>query len=122
MLSNLVWASSIIASFFPCFTDWILENFRVVTVKRERTTPSPPKVARTGRPAPLANAGIKAPLAINAEVIKLVSTMPMIVVNRGFFASLLRVSISSRKNASVLDNLFNLYDCGSCGAVGFKSG
>ena len=67
----------------------------MATVKRERTTPSPPKAAPTGRSVPLANAEIEAPPAITAEVIKPVSTMPMIVFNRFFFfAYRLRVSIS----------------------------
>ena len=61
MLSNLLWASRIMASCFPCFTILPLENFRVANVKRKRTTPSPPKAALTGRPAPLANTGIENP-------------------------------------------------------------
>ena len=84
--SNLLWESSIMASYFPCFTIWRLENLRVTTVKRERTTPSLPKQVPMGRPTPLANAGIEAPPAITAEVIKPVSTIPMIVFNRFFFS------------------------------------
>ena len=91
----------------------------------ERTTPSPPKVVLTGRSAPVENAGIEAPPAITAEVIKPVSTIPIIVFNRFFFffffASRLRASISSRKNASISYNFFNQYVCSSCGAEGFKS-
>ena len=85
MLSNLLWASSIMTSCFPCFTVWLLENFLVATVKRESTTPSPPKAAPMGRPAPLANRGIEALPTITVEVIKPVSTIPMIVFNRFFF-------------------------------------
>ena len=95
----------------------------MVTVKRERTTPSPPKEAATGRPVPLPNAGIEAPPAITAEAIKPVSTISMIVFNCFFFfASRLRASISSRKIASISVNFLNRYVCGSCGAEGFKSG
>ena len=112
---GLLWANSIMALYFPCFTVWLLENFRVATVKRERTIPNLHKAAPTGRPAPLANAEIEAPPAITAEVIKPVSTIPMIAFNRFFFfASHLRTSISV--------NFFNQYVCGSCGAEGFKSG
>ena len=86
------------ASCFPCFTIWLLENFCVATVKRERTTPSPPKAAPTGRPALLANAGIEAPPAITAEAIKPVSTISMIVFNCFFFfASRLRASFHQEK-------------------------
>ena len=105
MLPNLLWASTIMALCFPCFAVWPLENFRVATVKREKTTPNPPKAAPTGRPAPLANAGIEDPPAITAEVVKPISMISMIVFHRfSFFASRLRSSISSRKNASISVN------------------
>ena len=122
MLFDLLWASSIMASCFPCFTVWLLENFRLATVKRKRTTPSTPKEAPTGRPTPLANAGMEASPAITSEVIKPVSTISMIVFNRlFFFAYRLRASILSRKNASISVNFFNRYVCGSCDAEGCKS-
>ena len=60
----------------------------MATVKRERTTPSPPKAAPMGRPEPLANSGIETPPVITAEVINPVSTIPMIIFNRFFFSSL----------------------------------
>ena len=95
----------------------------MATVKRERSTPSPPKAAPTGRLALLTNGGIEAPPAITAEVIKPMFLMPMIVFNRFFFVAYrLRASISLRKNASISVNFFNRYACGSCGALGFKSG
>ena len=115
MLSNLFWASSIMASCFPYFTVWLLENFRVATVRKERTTPNPPKAVPTGRPALVANAEIEAPPAITAEVIKPVSTIPMIVFNHFFF-------FASRLPASMSVNFFNQYASDSCGAEGFKSG
>ena len=61
MLSNLLWASSMMASCFFCFTVNSLEDFRVATFKRKRTTPKPPKAAPTCSPTPLANAGIESP-------------------------------------------------------------
>ena len=80
----------------------------MVIVKRGRTTSSPPQASPTGRAALLANAGIEAPPAITAEVVKPVSTMSMIVFNHFlFFAFRLWASISSRKNASVSGNFFN---------------
>ena len=86
----------------------------MATVKRERTTLSLSKVA---------NAGMEAPPAITSKVIKPVSMIPMIVFNHFvFFASRLRASISSSKNAPISVNFSNRYVCGSRGAEGFKSG
>ena len=85
MLSKLFWASSMMASCLPCFTIWSPENFRVATVKRERTTPSLPKAAPTGRQALLANDGIETIPAITAKEIKSVSTIPMTVFNWELF-------------------------------------
>ena len=92
-------------------------------LKEKELPQAPHKTAPMGRPAPLANAGIEAPPEITAEVIKPVSTIVMIVFNRFFFSvSLLRASISSRKNAPISVNFFIQYVCGFCGAEGFKSG
>ena len=55
-------------------------------VKRERTTSGPPQASPTGRTGLLANAGIETPPAITAEVVKPVSTMPMIVFIVSFFS------------------------------------
>ena len=77
----------------------------------------------TGRPTPLANAAIEIPPVITVDVIKPVSTIPVIVLNRFIFLAVRpRISILSRKNTSISVNFFNQYVCGSCGAVGFKSG
>ena len=82
-----------------------MKNFCVATVKKERTTPNPPKTAPLGRPTLMANAGIEALPVIVADVIKPASTMRVAVFNRFFFlASDLRASISSRKNASISVN------------------
>ena len=77
----------------------------------------------TGNPTPLANAVIEIPPVITVDVIRPVSTIPVIVLNRFIFLAVFsRTSISFRKYASISDNLFNRYDCGFCCAVGFKPG
>ena len=123
VLFNLLWASSIMVSCFPCFIVRLLKNFHVRTVKKERATPNPPKEVPTGRPTLLANAGIETPSGIAADVIKSVSTMRVTLFNRFFFLACgLRASILSRKKCLDLRYFFNRYACASCGAVGFKSG
>ena len=123
MLSNLLWARSLIALCFSCFTVKILKDFRVMAVARERSRLVPLKAIPTGNPTPLANAAIEIPPVITVDVIRSVSTIPVIVLNRFIFLAICsQTSISSRKNASISDNLLNRYDCGSCAAVGFKSG
>ena len=56
-----------------------------MTVARERSRLVPPKAAPTGRPTPLANAAIEIPPVITVDVIRPVSTMPVIILNRFFF-------------------------------------
>ena len=114
MLSNLVWSSSSIESCFSRFRVKVLKDFRVLTVERERSRLVQLKAMPTGRPTPLANAAIEIPPVITVDVIRPVSTIPVIVLNRFIFLAICsRTSISSRKNASISDNLFNRYDCGS---------
>ena len=102
----------------------ILKDFCEMAVAREISRLVPLKAIPTGNPTPLPNAAIEIPPVITVDVIRPVSTIPVIVLNRLIFlAFYLRTSISLRKYASISDNLFNRYDdCGSCGAVGFKSG
>ena len=74
-----------------------------MTVARERSRLVPLKAMPTGKPRPLANAAIETPVVIAVDVIRSVSTMLVIVLNR--FISLAirsRNSISSSKYASVL--------------------
>ena len=93
-----------------------------MAVARERSRLVPLKKIPTGNPRPLANVAMLIPPLMTVGVIRPVSTMPVIVLNRFiYFEICSRTSISSRKNASVLVNLFIRYVCGSCGAVGFKS-
>ena len=111
-------------SCFSCFTVEVLKDFRVMTVARERSRLVPLKAMPTGRPTPLANAAIEIPPVITVDVIKSVSTMPVIVLNRFIFLAIRSgTSISSSKYASISVNFLNHYVCGSCrGAKGeFRS-
>ena len=56
----------------------------------------------TGRPTLLANAAIEIPPVITVDVLKPVSTMPVIVINPFIFLAIRsRTSISSKKYAPV---------------------
>ena len=110
-----------IASCFSCFTVKILKYFYVIAVRREKGRLIPLNAIPTGRPTPLANVAIETPPVITVDVIRPVSTMLVIVLNRFiFFASHLQTSNSSSKYASISVNYFNRYACGSCGAVGLS--
>ena len=90
-----------------------------MAVARERSRVVPLNAIPTDNPTPLGNAAIEVPQVIAVDVIKPVSTIPVIVLNRFIFLPICsRTSILSRKNTSIPGNLFNRYDCGSCGAVG----
>ena len=94
-----------------------------MAVARERSMLVPVKAIPTGNPTPLTNAAMLIPPVITVGIIRPVSTIPVIVLNRFIFLAICsRTSISLRKYASILDNLFNQHECGSCGAEGFKSG
>ena len=95
MLSKLLWASSLIASCFSCFTVKVLTDFRVMIVAREKNRLVKLKAMSTGRLTPLANDPIEIPLVITVDVIRPVSTMAVIVLNR---------FISSSKYASTSVN------------------
>ena len=123
MLSNLLWASSSMASCFSCFTVKVLEDFYLMTVVGERSRLAPLKAIPTGRPTPPANAAIEVPPVIIVDVIRPVSTMHVIVLNRFIFLAICsQTSISSRKNTSISVNFLEQYVCVYCGAIGFKSG
>ena len=92
-------------------------------VTRERSRLVPLKAIPMGNPTPLANAAIEIPPVITVDVIRSVSTIPLIILNCFIFLAICsRTSISLRKYVSILLSLFNQYDFGSCGAEGFKSG
>ena len=94
-----------------------------MTVGRERSRLVPLKAMPTGRPTPLATTAIEIPSVITVDVIRSVSTMPVIVLNRFIFLTIRsRTSISSRKYAAIPLNFSKRYVCDSCGAVEFKSG
>ena len=94
-----------------------------MAVARQRIRLIPLKAIPIDKLTPLANAVIEIPPVITVDVIKPMSTIPVIVLNRFFSLAICsRTSISLRKYASVSDNLFKRYVCGSCGAVGFRPG
>ena len=83
----------------------VLKDFRVITVERERSRLVPLKAMPTGRSTPLANAAIEIPPVVTVNVIRPVSTMPVIVLNRFIFLAIRsRTSISSSKHASISVN------------------
>ena len=82
MPTDLLWVSSLMASCFSCFTVKVLNYFRVMTVARERSKLFPLKAKPTGRATPLANAAIEVTPVITVDVIRPVSTIPVIVLNR----------------------------------------
>ena len=121
MLSNLLWASSLIAWRFSCFKVKILKDYRVMAVVKERIRLVPLKAIPTGNLTPLANPAIDVAPVITVDVIRPVSTVPVIVLNRFIFLAICsRTSNSLTKYASVSLYLFKRYVCG-CGTVGFKS-
>ena len=79
-----------------------------MVVARGRSRLVPLKAILTGNPTPLANAAIEIPLVITVDVIRLVCTIPVIVLNRFVFLAICsRTSISLRKYASLSLNLFD---------------
>ena len=71
MLSDLLWGSSLIASYFSCFMVKILKEFRVMAVARERSRLVALKEIPTGNPIPLANAAILISSVTTVDVIRL---------------------------------------------------
>ena len=70
-----------------------------MAVARERSRVVPLNAIPTDNPAPLGNAAIEVPQVIAVDVIKPVSTIPVIVLNRFIFLPICsRTSILSRKN------------------------
>ena len=63
----------------------VLEIFLVMQVTREEARLVTSKAMTTCNPTPLANAVVEIPPLITADVIRLVSTIPVIVLNRFFF-------------------------------------
>ena len=123
MLSNLFWASSLMASCFSCFTVKIVKDFCVMAVTREKSRLVPLKAIPTGNPTPLADAAMLIPPVITVDVIRPTSTIPVTVLNRFIFLAFCsQTSISLRKHTSFSDNLFNRCGCGSYGAERFKPG
>ena len=77
----------------------------MMTFARERRSLVPLRAMSTGRPTPPANAAMEIPPVITVEIIRPVSTMPVIVLNRFIFLAIRsRTSISSSKHASISVN------------------
>ena len=69
-----------------------------MTVARKRSRLAQLKAIPTGNPTPLTNAAIEIPAVITVDVIRLVSRIPVIILNRFIFLAISsRASISSRK-------------------------
>ena len=66
----------------------ILKDFHVMAVARERSRLVPRKAIPTGNPTPLANAAMLIPPVIIVDVIRPVSTIPVIVLNRFIFLAI----------------------------------
>ena len=76
------------ASCFSSFTVKDSKDFCVMTVARERRRLILLRAMLAGRPKPLANAAIEIPPAITVDLIRPVSTMPVIALNRfNFFGN-----------------------------------
>ena len=73
-----------------------------MAVVRERSGLVPLKAIPTGNPKPLSNDEMLIPPVITVDVIRPVSTIPVIVLNRFiFWAIFSRTSISLRKYANI---------------------
>ena len=59
----------------------ILKDFRVIAVARERSRLVLLKAIPTGNSTPLANPAMLIPPVITVDVIRLVSTIPVVVLN-----------------------------------------
>ena len=81
MLSNLPWASSLMES---CFSR-ALRYFHVAGVITEKSRLVPPKAIPTGSATPLASAAMDIPPVSTVDVIRLVSAMLNIVMDRFIF-------------------------------------
>ena len=112
ILSNLLRASSLMA---PCFFSLYREdfkrlscNFHVIAVARERSRLVPLKAISTGNQTPLANAAILIPAVITVDVIRPVSTMPVIKLNRFIFFYNLFTNLIVRKFKKICLNFTQL--------------
>ena len=88
MLSNLLWASSLIASCFSCSMVNILKYFHVIAVAREKSRLVSLNTIPTGRPAPLGNGATETPPVIAVGVIRPVSITRGIVLKHFIFFQL----------------------------------
>ena len=85
MLSNLPWASSLMESCFSQAFIEALRYFHVAGVITEKSRLVPPKAIPTGSATPLASAAMDIPPVSTVDVIRLVSAMLNIVMDRFIF-------------------------------------
>ena len=77
----------------------------------------------TGKSTPLANAAIEIHPVITVDVIRPVSTIPVIALNRFIFFGNLFTNFNFIKKIYLnFSQFYRRYVCGSYGAVGVKSG
>ena len=82
ILSNLLRVGSLITSCFSCFTANVLNGFHLIAGAREQIRLVSLNAIPTGRLIPLANAVVESPPVIVVDVVRPVSRMLVIVLNR----------------------------------------
>lgn len=75
ILSNLLWAKSLIAPCFYCFIVNVLKDFLEIAVAREKVSLIPLNTMSSGRSTPLTNAAMETHLVTTVDIIRPVSMM-----------------------------------------------
>ena len=119
MLSNFLWASSLMESCFSCFTVKVLKDFCVMPVARERSSLVPLKEMPTANPTPLTNAAIEIPPVITVDIINPVYNSCNCIELFHFFSNPFSDFNILKQICFNFSHFFKRYVCGSCGAVGF---
>ena len=101
----------------------VLEDFRVVTVAREKSRLVSLKAMPAGRPAPLANAAIEIHPVIIVIIVRPVSMIPVIELNCFiFFDNPFTYFNFVQQICLNFSSFFKEYVYGSCGVIGFRLG
>ena len=118
ILSYLPWPSSLVASWFSCFTVFILkysarEKIRLVSHKANPAC----------KTTLISNAAIETPPIINFNFIRSLSIMLVIVLNLYwlYLAAFYKIQFH-QANIPQFQLIFLRHACGSCGAIVFRSG